>query len=149
MESAILNFNPKKYKFREWACEALGVTCFDRIHEIEKTKALNRSSTINQLSRYFTEIEDSCRFFVLGLLGDIVSGISSCQSPPSFHSHYCGRSTSLLYRDRDFGVEDGRINVWVPLTSVWGENSLWLESDIGARNYKPMVLKLGHTMMFD
>ena len=149
MEPTILNFNPKKYKFREWACEALGVTCLERIHKIEKIKMLNRSPTINQLSHHFSEIEDCYRSFVLELLGDMVSGISSYQSPPSFRFHYCGRSSSVFHRDRDFGVEDGRINVWVPLTSVWGENSLWLESDIGAKNYKPIVLKLGQALMFD
>ena len=71
MEPTILNFNPKKYRFREWACEALGVTCLERIHEIEKIKALNRSPTTNQLSQYFPEIEDSYRSFVLELLGEI------------------------------------------------------------------------------
>jgi hypothetical protein len=149
MEPTILNFNPKKYKFREWACESLGVTCLEHIHEIERIKTLNRSPTTNQLSQYFPEIEDSYRSFVLELLGDMVSGISSYQSPPSFRFHYCGRSSSVFHRDRDFGVEDGRINVWVPLTSVWGENSLWLESDIGAKNYKPIVLKLGQALIFD
>ena len=38
-------------------------------------------------------------------------------------------------QDRDFGVEQGRLNIWVPLTKVWGDNSLWVESTIGAKNY--------------
>jgi len=149
MKPKILNFNPKKYKFRQWACEVLGVTCLERIHEIERIKSLNRSPTANQLSQHFSEIEASYRSFILELLGDTVSGISSYQSPPSFRFHYCGRSSSVFHRDRDFGVEDGRLNVWVPLTSVWGENSLWVESDVGAKNYKPIVLKLGQALVFD
>ena len=88
MEPAILNFDLEKYKFREWACESLGVTCLERIHEIERIKTLNRSPTTNQLSQYFPEIEDSYRSFVLELMGDMVSGISSYQSPPSFRFHY-------------------------------------------------------------
>ena len=149
MEPTILNFNPKKYKFREWACEVLGAACLEHIHEIEKIKALNRSPTINQLSHHFSEIEDSYRFFVLELLRDTVSGISSYQSPPSFRFHYCGRSSSVFHRDRDFGVEDGRLNVWVPLTNVWGENSLWIESTVDAKNYKPVAMKLGQALIFD
>lgn len=27
----------------------------------------------------------------------------------------------MFHRDKDFRVEDGRLNVWVPLTNVWGE----------------------------
>ena len=149
MESAILNFNPENYKFREWACEVLGVACLENIHEIERIKALNSSPTTNQLSELFLEIEDSYRSFVLELLRDTVSGISSYQSPPSFRFHYCGRSSSVFHRDKDFGVEDGRLNVWVPLTNVWGKNCLWVESTIGAKNYKPIVLKLGQALIFD
>ena len=82
MEPTILDFNPKKYKFRERACEALGVTCIDCIHGVEKIKTLNKSHTTNQLSRHFSEREESCQSFILDLLGDTVSVISFCQSPP-------------------------------------------------------------------
>ena len=143
------DFNPENYKFREWACEVLGVACLENIHEIERIKALNRSPTTNQLSELFPEIEDSYRSFVLELLRDTVSGISSYQSPPSFRFHYCGRSSSVFHRDKDFGVEDGRLNVWVPLTNVWGENSLWVESKIGAKDFKPITMHPGQVLVFD
>ena len=55
----------------------------------------------------------------------------------------------MFHRDKDFGVEDGRLNVWVPLTNVWGENSLWIESEIGAKDYKPITLKAGQALIFD
>ena len=150
MEPTILNFNPEKYKFREWACEVLGETCLENLHKSERIKALNRSPTSNQLSQlFFSEIQDSYHSFILELLRDTVSGISSYQSPPSFRFHYCGRSSSVFHRDKDFGVEDGRLNVWVPLTNVWGENSLWIESEIGAKDYKPIILKAGQALIFD
>ena len=149
MQLKILDFNPERYKFREWACEVLGTNCLESIHKSEKIKALNRSPTCNQLSQLFSEIEESYRSFILELLGDTVLGISSYQSPPSFRFHYCGRSSSIFHRDRDFGVEDGRLNVWVPLTNVWGENSLWIESEIGAMDYKPITLKAGQALIFD
>ena len=108
---------------------------------LKKIKVLNRSPTCNQLSQHFSEIEESYRSFVLELLGNTILGISSYQSPPSFRFHYCGRSSSVFHRDKDFGVGDGRLNVWVPLTKVWGENSLWIESEIGAKDFKPITLK--------
>ena len=149
MEPTILDFDPKKYKFREWACEVLGATCLEKLHKSDRIKALNRSPTSNQLSQLFSEIQDSYHSFILELLRDTFSGISSYQSPPSFRFHYCGRSSSVFHRDRDFGVEDGRLNVWVPLTNVWGENSLWIESTVGAKNYKPIAMKLGQALIFD
>ena len=149
MEPTILDFDPKKYKFREWACEVLGATCLEKLHKSDRIKALNRSLTSNQLSQLFSEIQDSYHSFILELLRDTFSGISSYQSPPSFRFHYCGRSSSVFHRDRDFGVEDGRLNVWVPLTNVWGENSLWIESTVGAKNYEPIAMKLGQALIFD
>ena len=59
MELIILDFDPKKYKFREWACEVLGATCLEKLHKSERIKALNRSTTSNQLSQLFSEIQDS------------------------------------------------------------------------------------------
>ena len=111
MRLKILEFNPERYKFREWACEVLGTNGLENIHKSEKIKALNRSPTCNQLSQLFSEIEESYRSFILELLRDTVPGISSYQSPPSFRFHYCGRSSSVFHRDKDFGVEDGRLNV--------------------------------------
>ena len=94
MEPIILDFNPEKYKFRDWACEVLGATCLEKIHKSERIKVLNRTPTNNQLSQVFSEIQDSYHSFILELLRDTVSGISSYQSPPSFRFHYCGRSSS-------------------------------------------------------
>ena len=96
MEPTILDFDPEKYKFREWACEVLGATCLETLHKSERIKALNRSPTSNQLSKLFSEIKDCYYSFILELLRDTVSGISSYQSPPSFRFHYCGRSSSVF-----------------------------------------------------
>ena len=48
-----------------------------------------------------------------------------------------------------FGVEDGRINVWVPLTPVWGDNSLWIESKVGSGQYEAVNMKPGQLLIFD
>ena len=149
MKPTIVEFNPNRYKFKEWARKILGGTCLEEIHRSEQIKALNRSPTNNQLAESFEEIEELYRSFVLELLADVTSGLSAYQSPPSFRFHYCGRSSSVFHRDRDFGVEDGRLNVWVPLTDVWGNNSLWLESDVGAKDYKPIAIKSGQALIFD
>ena len=37
----------------------------------------------------------------------------------------------------------------MPLTNVWGEISLWVESEIGAKDYKPIILKAGQALIFD
>ena len=41
------------------------------------------------------------------------------------------------------------MNIWVPLTKVWGDNSLWVESKIGANNFKPITMHPGQVLVFD
>ena len=65
MEPTILDFDPKKYKFREWACEVLGATCLEKLHKSDRIKALNRSPTSNQLPQLFSEIDDTYHYFIL------------------------------------------------------------------------------------
>ena len=55
----------------------------------------------------------------------------------------------MFHRDKDFGVEDGRVNVWVPLTEVWGDNSLWIENEVGTKNYRPIQMSPGQALIFD
>ena len=57
--------------------------------------------------------------------------------------------SSVFHKDRDFGVEEGRLNIWVPLAKVWGDNSLWVESKIGAKDFKPITMHPGQALVFD
>ena len=124
MKQQILNYDPGKYRFQEWACDVLGISDLENAHASDKVKMLNRSPTSNQLSNAFEDIFENYRTFISDIIIGNIGTIDSYQSPPSFRFHYCGRGSSVFHKDRDFGVEDGRLNVWVPLTKVWGSNSL-------------------------
>ena len=41
------------------------------------------------------------------------------------------------------------MNIWVPLTKVWGDNSLWVESEIGAKDFTPITMRPGQALIFD
>ena len=149
MKTTIFEYDCDRFNFREWASGVLGEKNLENIHLCEKVKALNKSPTSSQLSRSFSSIEDIYRSFVMVVLSDKFGEIANYQSPPSFRFHYHGLGSSVFHCDRDFGVEQGRINVWVPLTDVWGDNSLWIESEPGAKNYKPLSMKVGQALAFD
>ena len=149
MQPTIIDYSPDKYKFREWACDELGSSRLDQLHHDGAIKALNRSPTCNQLVDSFARIERAYSSFVLDIFRQVVGEIAEYQSPPSFRFHYCGSRSSVFHRDKDFGVEDGRINVWVPLTEVWGDNSLWIEDSIGTKNYSPIQMNPGQALVFD
>ena len=149
MAHKIINYNPGDYPFHQWAREVLGVNRLEEIHLSEDAKRLNSSPTSNQLSKAFGAISLIYESFVLDILGKEFGGIASYQAPPSFRFHYCGLGSSVFHRDRDFGVKQGRVNVWIPLTDVWGENSLWMESATKSGEYQPVNLKLGQALIFD
>ena len=149
MKPTVLEYDPNKYQFQEWACQVLGISNLERAHTSDQVKQLNRSPTQNQLSNCFDEIFETYCSFVLDIITDRIGKIASYQSPPSFRFHYCGRSSSVFHKDRDFGVEEGRLNIWVPLTKVWGDNSLWVESEIGAKDFTPITMRPGQALIFD
>ena len=149
MKHQIIDYDPGKYRFQEWAREVLGVSDLEKAHASNKVKMLNRSPTSNQLTSSFDDIFDDYRSFVFDVIIDKIGKIDLYQSPPSFRFHYCGRGSSVFHKDRDFGVEDGRLNVWVPLTKVWGSNSLWLESEAGAKDFQPLTMCPGQALVFD
>ena len=149
MKTTIIDFDVRRYDFREWACEVLSAERLETIHLFDKIKFLNKSPTSNQLSNAFSSIIDTYRQFVVNVIAENFGDIANYQSPPSFRFHYSGYGSSVFHRDRDFGVKQGRINVWIPLTDVWGNNSLWVESEEGSRNHKPVSLKYGQALIFD
>ena len=149
MESIILEYDSSRYDFRKWACEVLGVKDLEAIHSLNKVRTLNISPTSNQLVKSFSSILEIYKSFIVELLQKEIGGIANYQSPPSFRFHYSGLGSSVFHRDRDFGVEQGRINVWVPLTNAWGDNSLWIEGKEGAKDLQPITMRFGQILLFD
>ena len=127
----------------------LKISHLEEAHASDQVKTLNRSPTQNQLANSFEEIFENYCSFVSDVIVDNVGKISLYQSPPSFRFHYCERGSSVFHKDRDFGVEEGRLNIWVPLTEVWGDNSLWVKSKIGAKDFKPITIHPGQVLVFD
>ena len=149
MKQQILNYDPSQYQFQEWACAVLGISNLEHAHASDKVKMLNRSPTSNQLTDAFEDIFENYRKFISDIIIGNIGKIDSYQCPPSFRFHYCGRGSSVFHKDRDFGVEDGRLNVWVPLTNVWGSNSLWVENQIDAKDFEPLIMHPGQALVFD
>ena len=111
MKPIILEYDPSKYRFQEWACQVLGVASLEKAHASDQVKILNRSPTQNQLADSFDDIFENYCSFISDIIVDKIGKIASYQSPPSFRFHYCGLGSSVFHKDRDFGVEQGRLNI--------------------------------------
>tara|TARA_Y100001968_G_C19268453_1_gene672931 strand:+ start:51 stop:605 length:555 start_codon:yes stop_codon:yes gene_type:complete len=145
----IIDYDYSTYDFRQWAKTSLGTDDLSKIHLSEKISKFNTGPVTNQLTEKFTEIEAIYNNFIKDIISPIFNGINSYQSPPSFRFHYKNYKSSVFHRDRDFGVTTGRYNIWVPLTNVWGDNSLWIESEEGLNDCSPAKLNYGQALIFD
>eukprot|EP01062_Namystynia_karyoxenos_P078733 TRINITY_DN8160_c0_g2_i1.p1 TRINITY_DN8160_c0_g2~~TRINITY_DN8160_c0_g2_i1.p1 ORF type:complete len:401 (+),score=136.90 TRINITY_DN8160_c0_g2_i1:66-1205(+) len=99
----------------------------------------------------------------------LVEGVIAPHVAAAFAEHSEGPLTALRYQrepvlrvmvpshmpmgvphiDAEYGHQQGQLNFWMPLSErVYGENSLWLESAPGAKDYAPACLTHGEVLRF-
>ena len=74
------------------------------------------------------------------------------QSFPTFRIHYVGnRVITTWHKDGDENHKHppGELNFWLPLTNTFGENTMWVESKPGMKDYHPIETTAGHMLVFD
>jgi hypothetical protein len=98
-----------------------------------------------------TDVQSLYREFVASFVPDALGTNEFCfQRVPTFRVHFPGNvAVGDFHTDGDYNHGDGEINFWVPFTSAWGTNSVWIESDLGSEDYQAMELKPGEALIFD
>jgi len=72
------------------------------------------------------------------------------QSKPTHRILYRNsKGVSRFHRDKDYGHSMFEINYFVPQTEAFGTNTVWIESEEGKEDFKPMDLKPGQFARFD
>ncbi len=73
------------------------------------------------------------------------------QSPPTTRIVFPnGNKTIAMHSDSDYpGHQEAEINFWLPITNVYGNNSLWIESEPQKADFKPVEMKYGQFLRFD
>lgn len=56
---------------------------------------------------------------------------------------------SRFHRDRDYGHNTAEINYFVPQTKALATNTVWIESEEGAKDFTPMEMEVGQFARFD
>ena len=99
-------------------------------------------------------VEDFCREELLPLCcGDVERQKEGMvvQFPPTLRIHMPGRSPSIaIHVDTDYsGHQECECNFWVPLTRVFGNNTLWSESAPHRNDFRPFELEEGEFVRFE
>jgi hypothetical protein len=75
--------------------------------------------------------------------------IRSCQPVAMMRVNFHGsRAILRFHRDQEYGQRSNVVNVWLPVTRVYGSNSMYVESAPGLSDFKPVELEYGEAFMF-
>jgi hypothetical protein len=87
--------------------------------------------------------------FIYQILPPLVGPILNLQKAPVIRFHFHGSgSVSMFHRDKERGQRSDMVNLWLPITNVWGNNSLWVEKAPETGNLVPLELEYGEAVIF-
>jgi hypothetical protein len=88
--------------------------------------------------------------FMLRVLAPWVGRGISYTSHPKLRVHLVGTaSVSSFHHDICVTKRIDQVNFWMPFTDVDGGATIWLESDYGAMDYRPVPVRYGQVLIFD
>jgi len=157
----IIRYNTSRYDFLGWAQQVLLCDDLRSLHEyVECLPNVSLSGIVeayrSEMVKHFASCQNMFEQFLKQEIESRLGPLVSYQMPPIFRVHFHGFGTvSPFHCDRDFNANpDSEVllrnrNVWVPLTKVWGNNSLWIESKEGRGDFVPIEIQYGEVLVFD
>ena len=72
------------------------------------------------------------------------------QRKPTLRIHFPeNKAVGDFHKDREYNHPIEEINIWVPVTSAFNTNTIWIESAFDKKDYSPMNLNFGQGLIFD
>lgn len=86
---------------------------------------------------------------IYDLVSTFVGPIRSHQELAMMRVNFHGsRAILRFHKDQEYGQKPNSINIWLPVTKVYGTNSMYLESSPGLSDFTPVELDYGQALMF-
>jgi hypothetical protein len=158
-----LRFDPGRYPLAEAAAAALGVPSLADIAEAE----LARKRAVDPEGELTAEDNVRLRDVLGGLphshvlkrlyvklTTEVVSpafgGRVACNVNPKFRVHLPGTgSVSAWHRDADITRRPDYVTGWIPFVDTFGTNTVWVETDYGRGDHRPIPVRYGEILCFD
>ena len=157
----IIPFDAKKFDFASVVNELFNANGLENIHELphddykELFKIGKDSSTIFHKFFYdkyragWPELEEMYMDFIGENISKYFTEDFLFQSFPTVRFHLPGNvAVGAFHKDADFNHPKGEVNLIIPLTNSDGTASVWVESEEGEGDFKPMKLRVGQLMNF-
>ncbi|HVJ62384.1 MAG TPA: hypothetical protein VM555_06690 [Tahibacter sp.] len=78
-----------------------------------------------------------------------IGPIRSIQPLPMMRVNFHGsRAILRFHADKEYGQTPDLVNLWIPVTRVYGSNSMYVESAAGACDFAPLDMQFGQAFIF-
>ena len=110
----------------------------------------NKERNREQMSSSYIAFNNLYVKFVKEVIGPIMGGgrIIYQRAPSLRVSPPSDIPVGKLHCDLDYHHQPSEINFWLPITSVWDSNTLWVESSPGLGDFHPLNLIYGQCCKF-
>lgn len=132
----IVDYDEDAFPFRRLVREHLNVYDLSRLNELIDVDGVfeRRTDQSTWAHRRFYEIGDkfheTYRAFVRDFVAPLFGEAVVFQRMPTFRVHLPGNvAVGEFHRDTDYNHSSAAVNLWIPLTPTWGNNSVWIEQD--------------------
>lgn len=145
---------PPAHAIRRDVERALDTGWLELLHNVQRYGRLERST--DQKTRWHAAfyaafergaIDTSA---LVRFARDVVGEPIVYQRVPTFRVCFPGNvGVGEYHRDRDYNHGPDEINFWLPLTDVYAENSVWIETAEGREDFEPTPMSFGNVLIFD
>lgn len=151
----IFRYDTSRYDLRTPVAEFFGTDDLEHLHLTrfyDRTQPGKKNSLAvgNALRAAVTPnvailLQDLIYEHIATFMGPIVGHQPAPMLRVNFHG---SRAILRFHRDSEYGQAPNLINLWIPITSVGGTNSMYLESVPDACDFAPLKLSFGQACIF-
>lgn len=149
-----LRYSVSTYSFVEAVLAALDIESFDEI-PLRYAAPLGASGDqdlpVHQV--FYSQFDKLRELYEHFVRQEIMKGETEglCyQRIPTFRVQNVGaRAVRRFHTDLEYNHRPGTLNYWLPLTTCWDTNTIWLETSENSGDFRPQALDVGEYLQFD
>lgn len=149
----IYKYDTSLYDFRSLVIEALEINNLEELHKKENDNSSNGDNI--QWDKKFYENNFKFNNLYLEFIKNFIKPLFNdetivYQKQPEIQFHLSGdTNSSQFHKDIDYEYLPNQINFWIPFVDTFSTNTIWIESNIGARDFCPRGIDYGEVLKFD
>jgi hypothetical protein len=149
-----ITYDTKKYNFKE-IIEKLFQDKLENLHQNIEILDVNTDQSTVFHKKYYEGVAHGPFFkiyenFVKEIIQPAIEEEILFQAIPTFRVHMKGNlAVGAFHRDSDYSHNSNEINIFLPLTNAYGNNTIWVESEFGKEDFAPMNTNYGEIHIWD